>query len=196
MTLGMLTREQAEELQKAGLDNYNHNLDTSPEYYQKIITTRTYEDRLQTLQHVRDAGMTVCCGGIIGMGEAREDRIGLLLQLANMEKAPESVPINMLIPVPGTPLENTPKIDNFEFMRTIAVARIMMPSSMVRLSAGRDSMSEEMQTLCFIAGANSLHFGEKLLMCKNADEDADRALIKKLKMTTFVPERERETGNV
>lgn len=180
MTLGMLSQKQANKLQKSGLDFYNHNLDTSPEYYKKIISTRKYQDRLDTLDYVRDSGIKICCGGIIGMGESREDRIELLRQLANLPKPPESVPINRLIPIPGTPLENTEKIDNFEFIRTVAVARIMMPTSMVRLSAGRESMSEEMQALCFMAGANSIHFGEKLLVTKNPEKVHDIQMLKKL----------------
>jgi biotin synthase len=181
VTLGMLTPAQATTLKEAGLDYYNHNLDTSPEFYKKIISTRTYEDRLDTLNNVRNAGIHVCCGGIIGMGESREDRIQFLLQLASLSEAPESIPINHLIPTQGTPLENTPGLDNFEFIRTIAVARIMFPQSFVRLSAGRDKMSEEMQALCFLAGANSLHYGtEVLLTSPNADKNKDIALLKKL----------------
>lgn len=180
MTLGMLTEEQAKELKEAGLDYYNHNVDTSPEYYQEVITTRTYDDRLQTLQHVRDAGMKVCCGGIVGMGESRQDRAGLLVTLANMEPQPESVPINQLIPVPGTPLAETPRLDPIEFARTVAIARIMMPKARVRLSGGRASMSDELQVLCFMAGANSMHYGEKLLITKNADAQHDRELLSRL----------------
>lgn len=180
VTLGMLNREQAQQLQAAGLDFYNHNLDTSPEFYEKIITTRTYQDRLDTLEHVRTAGINVCCGGIIGLGEGRHDRINLLVELANLPEPPLSVPINRLMPIGGTPLEKTAKIDNFEFIRTIAVARIMMPTSYVRLSAGRDSMSEEMQALCFMAGANSIFAGEKLLTAPNPEIDADALLFKKL----------------
>lgn len=182
VTLGMLTEKQAAQLKEAGLDFYNHNLDTSPEYYKKIISTRTYEDRLNTLNHVRCADIKVCCGGIIGMGESREDRIELLVQLANLPKAPESVPINRLIPIQGTPLETTSQIDNFEFIRTIAIARIMMPTSIVRLSAGREDMSEEMQTLCFMAGANSIFSGEKLLTAANPDIHEDQIMFKKLGM--------------
>lgn len=184
VTLGMLDAEQASALHAAGLDYYNHNLDTSPEHYKKIISTRTYQDRLDTLDHVRNAGIHVCCGGILGMGETRDDRIELLLQLANLPKAPESVPLNKLIPIPGTPLQNTPPIDNFEFIRTIAVARILMPTSKVRLSAGRSTMSDEMQALCFMAGANSIHFGEKLLTSNNNDSDEDLHLFKTLGMET------------
>lgn len=187
MTLGMLTPEQASELGSAGLDYYNHNLDSSPEYYEKIITTRTYKDRLQTIENVRSAGINVCSGGIIGMGEGREDRIGLLLQLANMPEQPESVPINMLIPVEGTPLAGTPKLDPIEFVRTIGVTRILMPKTMVRLSAGREDMSEETQALCFMAGANSIFYGEKLLTCKNPDENHDRQLFKKLGLVPLIP---------
>ena len=188
MTLGMLTKDQANELGSAGLDYYNHNLDSSPEYYEKIITTRTYKDRLQTIENVRGAGINVCSGGIIGMGEGRIDRIGLLLQLANMPEPPESVPINMLIAVEGTPLAGTPKLDPIEFVRTIGVTRILMPKTMVRLSAGREDMSEETQALCFMAGANSIFYGEKLLTCKNPDENHDRRLFKKLGLVPLIPE--------
>ncbi|HAD09783.1 MAG TPA: biotin synthase BioB, partial [Porticoccaceae bacterium] len=159
MTLGMLSNEQAEALAEAGLDYYNHNLDTSPDYYGEIITTRTYQDRLDTLANVRGAGMKVCCGGIVGMGEERQDRVGLLVQLANMPDHPESVPINMLVKVAGTPLENEADLDPFEFIRTIAVARIIMPRSHVRLSAGREEMNEQMQAMAFHAGANSIFYG-------------------------------------
>ena len=180
VTLGMLTEDQVKQLKEAGLDFYNHNLDTSKEYYEKIITTRTYQDRLDTLHHVREGDIKVCCGGIIGMGESREDRIGLLVQLANLPKAPESVPINRLIPIPGTPLADTDLIDNFEFIRTIAIARVMMPSSIVRLSAGREGMSDEMQALCFMAGANSIWLGDKLLTANNPSTQSDEQLFKKL----------------
>ena len=180
VTLGMLDKDQAAQLQEAGLDFYNHNLDTSPNYYQKIITTRTYEDRLNTLQHVRDAGINVCCGGIIGMGETHDDRVQFLLQLVKLPEAPQSIPINKLIPIQGTPLASTSEIDNFDFIRTIAIARIMFPKSVIRLSAGREDMSEEMQTLCFMAGANSIFYGEKLLTATNPDADTDAALFRKL----------------
>ena len=180
MTLGMLSREQAVALKQAGLDYYNHNLDTSPEFYGDIITTRTYQDRLDTLSHVRDAGMNVCSGGIVGMGESAADRAGLLVQLANLEKHPESVPINMLVKVKGTPLEKVEDLDHFEFIRTIAVARIMMPKSYVRLSAGREAMNEQMQALCFMAGANSIFYGCKLLTTSNPDTHEDVMLFKKL----------------
>jgi len=179
-TLGMLTGEQAQRLRDSGLDYYNHNLDTSPEYYGQIITTRTYQDRLDTLANVRDAGMNVCCGGIVGMGEKLEDRASLLIQLANMETHPESVPINLLVQVAGTPLHGKETVEPFDFIRTIAVARIMMPASFVRLSAGREEMSEEMQALCFFAGANSIFYGEKLLTTNNPEADKDRALFAKL----------------
>ncbi len=184
LTLGMLTEAQTQRLKEAGLDYYNHNLDTSPEFYGDIITTRTYQDRLDTLQHVRDAGMHVCCGGILGMGESRQDRIGLLQQLANQTHHPESVPINMLVKVEGTPLENAEDLDPIEFVRSIAVARILMPASHVRLSAGRETMSDEMQALCFLAGANSIFYGEKLLTTPNPAADQDRLLFKKLGLTT------------
>ena len=182
MTLGKLTNEKAHELSSAGLDYYNHNLDTSPEYYEQIISTRTFEDRLNTIDHVRDAGMKVCSGGIVGMGEQASDRYGLLMQLANLPQQPESVPINMLVKVKGTPLENVDDLDHFEFIRTIATARIMMPHSYVRLSAGRSAMNEQMQSMCFFAGANSIFYGDKLLTTENPEADADMKLIKKLGM--------------
>lgn len=180
MTLGMLTQAQAKRLKQAGLDYYNHNLDTSPEFYPRIITTRTYQDRLDTLQHVREAGIHVCCGGIVGMGESRADRAALLKQLANLPRHPESVPINLLVQVEGTPLYGTEPIDPFEFVRTVAVARILMPASRVRLSAGRTAMSDELQALCFLAGANSVFYGEKLLTTTNPDSEADRRLFDRL----------------
>ncbi|OOE64148.1 biotin synthase BioB [Salinivibrio sp. IB282] len=180
MTLGMLDSEQAQTLSEAGLDYYNHNLDTSPEFYGNVITTRTYQERLDTLSNVREAGMKVCSGGIIGLGESTRDRAGLLMELANMPAHPESVPINMLVKVKGTPLENVDDVDPFDFVRIIAVARIMMPKSAVRLSAGREDMNEQMQTLCFMAGANSIFYGCKLLTTPNPDEDADMQLFKKL----------------
>lgn len=180
MTLGKLTEEQAVKLGRAGLDYYNHNLDTSPEYYDKIITTRSYQDRLDTLSHVRDAGMKVCSGGIVGMGEQATDRVGLLVQLANLPRHPESVPINMLVKVKGTPLENADEIDNFDFIRCIAVARILMPKSHVRLSAGRESMSDEMQSMTFLAGANSIFYGECLLTTPNPETNKDMQLFKRL----------------
>lgn len=185
LTLGMLKPHQAQQLRDAGLDYYNHNLDTSPEFYEEIISTRTYADRLETLAHVRDAGMQVCCGGIVGMGEGRDDRIGLLQQLANQERQPESVPINLLVKVKGTPLENVDALDPIEFVRTIAVARILMPHSYVRLSAGREDMTDEMQALCFLAGANSVFYGEKLLTTPNASTDRDHALFQKLGINTL-----------
>ena len=180
LTLGMLTDAQARRLKASGLDYYNHNLDTSPEYYSEIISTRTYDDRLETLEHVREAGLKVCCGGIVGMGETRADRAGLLLELANLPEHPQSVPINNLVQVPGTPLDGTPPIDPLEFVRTIAVARIMMPRSVVRLSAGRTEMSDELQALCFLAGANSLFYGEKLLTTGNPEAARDRDLLQRL----------------
>ncbi|WP_114952700.1 biotin synthase BioB [Sphingosinicella terrae] len=186
MTLGMLDRDQAERLAAAGLDYYNHNLDTSPEYYREVITTRTYQDRLDTLDHVRAAGMAVCCGGIVGMGESRDDRVGFLHALATLPAHPESVPINALVPIRGTVLgdmlADTPlaRIDDIEFVRTVATARILMPQSMVRLSAGRESMSEATQALCFLAGANSIFTGDKLLTAGNAGAGADAALFEKL----------------
>jgi biotin synthase len=179
-TLGMLTRAQAQRLADAGLDYYNHNLDTSPEHYGEIITTRCYQDRLDTLAAVRAAGMKTCCGGIVGMGESREDRAGLLVALATQPAHPDSVPINLLVKVPGTPLADVPALPPFEFVRTLAVARIMMPKSMVRLSAGREGMSEELQALCFLAGANSIFYGEKLLTTGNPDTERDLALFAEL----------------
>lgn len=182
MTLGMLDAEDAEQLKAAGLDYYNHNLDTSPEHYKNIVTTRTYQDRLDTIGHVQKAGINVCCGGILGMGETRDDRISFLLQLANLPTPPKSIPINQLKPFAGTPLENATPLDLFEFIRTIAVARIMFPTSMVRLSCGREDMSEEAQTLCFLAGANSIFIGDRLLTSSNTKEAKDRALLEKLKL--------------
>ena len=179
-TLGMLSDTQAHALKDAGLDYYNHNLDTAPEFYGEVIHTREYQDRLDTLGHVRDAGMKTCCGGIVGMGESRDQRAGLLQALANLPAHPDSVPINRLVQVAGTPLEGTAELDPFEFVRTIAVARLMMPKSMVRLSAGRESMSDELQALCFAAGANSIFHGEKLLTTGNPDVARDQALFDRL----------------
>jgi len=180
MTLGMLDEDQASQLADAGLDYYNHNLDTSPEFYEKIITTRTYGDRLDTLQNVRDSGMKICSGGILGMGETQTDRIGLLTQLANLPVQPESVPLNMLIKVKGTPMENVEDLDHIIFVRCIAVARILMPKSHVRLSAGREGMSDEMQAMCFMAGANSIFYGECLLTTPNPETHKDMQLFKRL----------------
>jgi biotin synthase len=180
VTLGMLTGPQARRLKDAGLDYYNHNLDTSPEFYGRIITTRVFQDRLETLEHVRDAGIHVCCGGIVGMGETREDRVGMIAVLASLPAHPESVPINMLVRVSGTPLADETALDPIEFVRTIAVARIAMPRSVVRLSAGREDMSEETQALCFLAGANSIFYGPKLLTAPNPGRDRDRELMEKL----------------
>jgi biotin synthase len=180
VTLGMLKAGQAEKLADAGLDYYNHNLDTAAEFYPQVITTHTQQDRFDTIGEVRKAGMKVCSGGIIGMGESRRNRAALIVQLANMTPAPESVPINNLVAIPGTPMAETRGVDNFEFVRTIAAARITMPTSFVRLSAGRDAMSEEMQTLCFLAGANSMFYGDKLLTTGNPDVDRDEALFAKL----------------
>ena len=176
-TLGMLKAGQAEQLAGAGLDYYNHNLDTSPEYYGEVITTHTYGDRLDTLGKVRDAGMKVCCGGIVGLGESRAARAGLIAQLAALNPAPESVPINLLVRIPGTPMSDLPALDPIEFVRTIAVARICMPASMVRLSAGRQEMPDYLQALCFFAGANSIFYGDKLLTTTNPDTDTDRQLF-------------------
>jgi biotin synthase len=180
LTLGMLTAEQADRLRQAGLDYYNHNLDSSPEYYEQVITTRTYDDRLETLGHVREAGLKVCCGGIVGMGETRDDRAGLLVELANLPQHPQSVPINHLVRVPGTPLNDVEPLDPLEFVRTIAVARILMPASVVRLSAGRTDMSDELQALCFAAGANSIFYGDRLLTTDNPEARRDRALLDRL----------------
>ncbi|MGD8932786.1 MAG: biotin synthase BioB, partial [Chromatiales bacterium] len=180
LTLGMLTRPQAERLSEAGLDYYNHNLDTSPEFYGNVITTRTFDDRLQTLAHVRDAGINVCSGGILGMGESRRDRASMLRELVNLPRHPESVPINLLVQVEGTPLFGTQALDPLEFVRTIAAARILMPKSYVRLSAGRTDMSDEMQALCFLAGANSIFYGERLLTTDNPEAAADQRLFERL----------------
>ncbi|WP_026363009.1 biotin synthase BioB [Methylopila sp. M107] len=180
MTLGMLSPQQALDLKHAGLDYYNHNLDTSERYYSEIITTRSFADRLETLDNVRQAGMKVCAGGILGMGETADDRIDMLVTLANLDEAPESVPVNMLIPIPGTQLENADPIDPFDFVRCIALARIMMPQSHVRLSAGRTEMSDELQAMCFLAGANSIFVGETLLTADNPGEDHDGALFRRL----------------
>jgi len=185
-TLGMLSAAQAQELKRSGLDYYNHNLDTSPEFYGEIITTRVYRDRLETLAHVRDAGIHVCCGGIVGMGETRADRIGMIVALAALPAHPESVPINMLVRVAGTPLADQPPLDPFEFVRTVAVARITMPRSVVRLSAGREDMSEETQALCFLAGANSIFYGPKLLTTPNPERDRDRVLMDKLGLSPML----------
>ena len=182
VTLGMLTQDQATRLKDAGLDYYNHNLDTSPEYYGNVITTRTYQDRLETLEHVRDQGINVCSGGILGMGESRRDRASMLKELANLPKHPESVPINMLVQVEGTPMFGKDELDPFEFVRSIAVARILMPESYVRLSAGRTEMNDEMQALCFMAGANSMFYGERLLTTDNPEADNDKDLLQRLGM--------------
>ncbi|MEZ0495520.1 biotin synthase BioB [Sphingomonas sp. IW22] len=200
MTLGMLTPGQAAMLADAGLDYYNHNIDTSPEYYDRVITTRTFADRLDTLDHVRSAGINVCSGGIVGMGETRGDRVGFIHALANLPTPPESVPVNALVPVKGTPLgdmlADTPlaKIDDIEFVRTVAVARITMPGSMVRLSAGRESMSEATQALCFLAGANSIFTGDKLLTTGNAGDDKDAELFAKLGLTAMAAEPVRDAA--
>ena len=186
-TLGMLNREQAARLKESGLDYYNHNLDTSPEFYGEIITTRTYEDRLDTLDHVRNAGINVCCGGIVGMGESASDRVGMIHALATLPAHPESVPINALVQVEGTPAAGAQPLDPLDFVRTIAVARITMPASVVRLSAGREGMSAETQTLCFLAGANSIFYGEKLLTTPNPQASADMALFARLGLSAAKP---------
>jgi biotin synthase len=186
-TLGMLTPAQSSALADAGLDYYNHNLDTSPEFYREIITTRTYRDRLETLANVRAAGVKLCCGGIVGMGESRDDRIGMVATLASLPAHPESVPINMLVRVAGTPLAGEPALDPLEFVRTVAAARITMPRSMVRLSAGREDMSEETQALCFLAGANSIFYGPKLLTTPNPGPDRDRELMERLGLSAMEP---------
>lgn len=180
MTLGMLDQGQAQQLKDAGLDYYNHNLDSAPDFYGQIISTRTYQDRLDTLSNVREAGINVCCGGIVGLGETREQRAGLIAELANLDPYPESVPINNLVAVPGTPLEGAEPLDPFEFVRTIAVARITMPTTMVRLSAGREQMDEALQALCFAAGANSIFYGDQLLTTANPQAERDRALFARL----------------
>ena len=185
-TLGMLKADQASALKDAGLDYYNHNIDSDPSFYQEIITTRQFTDRIDTLHHVRDAGMKVCCGGIVGMGESRRHRAGMLAALASMPEPPESVPINLLVQVEGTPLHGTEALDPFEFVRTIAAARITMPSSRVRLSAGRENMSDELQALCFYAGANSIFYGEKLLTTPNPESDRDAQLFERLGLVPTV----------
>ncbi|HTV96808.1 MAG TPA: biotin synthase BioB [Steroidobacteraceae bacterium] len=187
MTLGMLRREDAQRLKEAGLDYYNHNIDTSERYYGEVATTRSWTDRLKTLRYVRDSGMKVCCGGIVGMGEDAADRVSFLVTLANLPVAPESVPINRLIPIPGTPLAEAPPLDPIEFVRTIALARILMPTSMVRLSAGRTAMSDELQALCFFAGANSIFVGDTLLTAGNPGEDQDGALFRRLGLKPLEP---------
>ena len=194
VTLGMLTKDQSAKLKQSGLDYYNHNLDTSPEFYGNVITTRTFQDRLDTLKHVRDSGINVCSGGILGMGETPRDRSSMLQQLVNLPQHPESVPINMLVRIEGTPLQNTGNLDNFDFIRNIAVARILMPASQVRLSAGRHKMNDEMQALCFFAGANSIFYGAKLLTTENCETDHDHMLFAKLGITpSAVAQPEHET---
>ena len=180
VTLGLLDKDQAKKLKDAGLDFYNHNLDTSKEYYSKVITTRTFEDRLETLKNVRDANLKICAGGILGMGESNEDRIKMLVELSNLPTPPESVPINQLVKIPGTPLEGAPDVDAFDFVRLIALARILMPTSYVRLSAGRKQMSKELQAWCFFAGANSVFYGDRLLTTKNTDPNSDDVLFSEL----------------
>lgn len=189
VTLGMLNKEQAKKLKEAGLDAYNHNLDTSREYYNKIITTRTYDDRLETLKNVRDAGITICSGGIIGMGESIQDRCSMLQTLATQNPHPESVPINTLVPVKGTPLENQPPVDPIELVRMIATARILMPKTMVRLSAGRTNLTKEAQILCFLAGANSIFYGEKLLTTPNPESNDDMELLSEAGLKQMAPSK-------
>lgn len=195
MTLGMLSGDQADRLNDAGLDYYNHNLDTSPEHYNQIITTRTYQDRLDTLDNVRSAGMKVCSGGIVGLGEKAVDRASLLIQLANLSPQPESVPINMLVKVEGTPLADVDDLESFDFIRCIAVARIMMPKSHVRLSAGRTAMNEQMQAMCFLAGANSIFYGCKLLTTENPETNQDVALFEKLGINTETVDADTEAAD-
>jgi len=187
-TLGMVTIDQAAELRDAGLDYYNHNIDTGEEYYEEVITTRTFEDRMNTLSNVRDAGINVCCGGIVGMGEKETNRASMLTTLANLEEHPDSVPINMLVKVPGTPFEVNQDVEGVDFVRVIAVARIMMPQAVVRLSAGREEMNDEMQALCFLAGANSIFYGEQLLTTPNPKAEKDQLLMEKLGIKPLVPE--------
>jgi biotin synthase len=187
VTLGMLRAGQAEQLKEAGLDYYNHNLDTAPDFYGSIVTTHTYQDRLDTLERVRQAGIKVCCGGIIGMGETRLQRAALIAELAALDPPPESVPINMLVPIAGTPLADTQRLDPLEFVRTIAVARIALPTSMVRLSAGRAQMPDSVQALCFLAGANSIFYGDRLLTTGNPSTDSDRALFERLGLHSLAP---------
>ncbi len=187
LTVGMLDADQADRLQEAGLDYYNHNIDTSPEYYDEVITTRDFSERIETLNNVRNAGLKVCSGGIVGMGESRKDRASMLAVLANLPEHPESVPINRLVQVPGTPMHGQPEVDPLEFVRTIAVARIMLPRSVVRLSAGRTEMSDELQALCFLAGANSIFYGDKLLTTQNPAQQADMELLARLGMTAGTP---------
>jgi biotin synthase len=196
VTLGMLTDAQAQRLKDAGLDYYNHNLDTSPEFYGNVISTRTFQDRLDTLDHVRNAGINVCSGGILGMGESRRDRARMLQELVNQPKHPESVPINLLVQVEGTPLFGVDALDPLEFVRTIAVARIIMPESRVRLSAGRTEMSDELQSLCFLAGANSMFYGERLLTTDNPETDRDRELFSRLGIEMEKVEDEQEASRV
>ncbi|MGD1990127.1 MAG: biotin synthase BioB, partial [Chromatiales bacterium] len=196
VTLGMLTATQAQRLKEAGLDYYNHNLDTSPEFYGNVISTRTFQDRLETLDHVRNAGINVCSGGILGMGESRHDRARMLQELVNQPKHPESVPINLLVQVEGTPLFGVDALDPLEFVRTIAVARILMPESYVRLSAGRTEMSDELQSLCFLAGANSMFYGERLLTTDNPETDRDRKLFSRLGIEMEKVEDEQEAARV
>lgn len=193
VTLGMLKKHQAENLKNAGLDYYNHNLDTSPEFYGNVITTRTYQDRLDTIDAVRDCGINVCSGGILGLGESRRDRISMLKQLANMKQHPDSVPINDLVRVEGTPFSDNDKVDSFEFIRVVAVARILMPKSYVRLSAGRTEMTDEAQAWCFFAGANSMFYGDKLLTTDNPEEDHDAQLLERLGIVKEAPQNHRET---
>jgi biotin synthase len=196
VTLGMLTAPQARRLKDAGLDYYNHNLDTSPEFYGQVITTRTFQDRLDTLEHIRTVGLKTCSGGILGMGESRRDRASMLRQLANLPAHPESVPINLLVRVEGTPLEDSETLDPFELVRVIAAARILMPSSYVRLSAGRSEMSDELQALCYLAGANSIFYGDRLLTTPNTEADRDRALFARLGLAFEEMEPERNEPGV
>jgi biotin synthase len=182
VTLGMLTKEQTLQLKEAGLDYYNHNIDTSPEFYNKIVTTRTFQDRLKTIEYICDAGIKLCCGGILGLGESNDDRIQMIVTLARLKTPPASVPINQLIPIPGTPLASAQPVDSFDFLRTIALCRLLLPNSSITLAAGRKQMSEELQALCFFAGANSIFYGQDLLTTQNASPDQDDRLLQKLNL--------------
>jgi len=192
MTLGLVSKEEAIQLKEAGLDIYNHNLDTSEQYYTKIVSSHTYQDRMSTLKNVSDVGLDICCGGILGMGESRQDRVDFLWQLANLPKPPSKIPLNRLVPIPGTPLENTPAIDTFEFIKTVAVTRILFPKTVIRLAAGRKTMSREMQAFCFMAGANSIFYGDKLLTVDNANANVDLSLLNDLDIKVKAIQNEKQ----